>query len=86
MRCYLCCNLMWRGRIFNPRRLYYSFADPDGEPESGFDNETEGIALDTLGPEESESYQDQPESGFDNETGGIAVETIESEGSESDDE
>lgn len=48
MRCYLCCETMWVGRNCNLRSLYYSFADRDSE--MAFDNESEGIALDSLGP------------------------------------
>mmetsp|Transcript_3832 Transcript_3832/g.8621 ORF Transcript_3832/g.8621 Transcript_3832/m.8621 type:complete len:206 (+) Transcript_3832:164-781(+) len=56
MRCYLCCGTMWTDSNYNLRSLYDSFVDREQEP--GFDNELEGIALDSLTSRDIESSDD----------------------------
>lgn len=56
MRCYLCCGTMWTESNYNLRSMYNSFVDREQEP--GFDNELEGIALDSLTSRDIESNDD----------------------------
>lgn len=80
MRCYLCCNTMWTDSNYNLRSLYDSFADR--EPMPAFDNESEGIALDSLRSRDIESH----EPAFDNESEGIALDSSRSRDIESNDD
>eukprot|EP00585_Thalassiosira_rotula_P016480 CAMPEP_0196190684 /NCGR_PEP_ID=MMETSP0911-20130528/46782_1 /TAXON_ID=49265 /ORGANISM="Thalassiosira rotula, Strain GSO102" /LENGTH=47 /DNA_ID= /DNA_START= /DNA_END= /DNA_ORIENTATION= len=47
---------MWTDSNYNLRSLYDSFVDREQEP--GFDNELEGIALDSLTSRDIESSDD----------------------------
>mmetsp|Transcript_47885 Transcript_47885/g.101748 ORF Transcript_47885/g.101748 Transcript_47885/m.101748 type:complete len:200 (-) Transcript_47885:425-1024(-) len=56
MRCYLCCETMRTDPNYTLWSLYDSFADRESLP--AFDNETEGIALDSIRSTDGESNDD----------------------------
>ena len=77
MRCWLCCNTMISGNL-SIQSLYNSFVDDD----EAFENETEGIALDSI----SSSSNDEHDEYRDNETGGSAADSIGTRGNNEHDE